>query len=1030
MFYPSTRDCHKKRNKMIKPVTPIKLNRGLYQNFEKTPKDETEKENNTINDFSTEPFKNSYAVNFTGILNKKGAARRDKMRELKFDMTSSAEELLKESTECAKKFRAPEVTEYHVLYTSLRKISDFIDGLNDGTTRYNQESTSFLHEVLEGILTFDLFKNKDLRNDIKPVIDKEADKLEAELKKQSAETKSLKKNPELSDRLLNSIYGIFASSSSDLEDDNEDKEGFLDSHILAGALYPDNNKFRQEVSIPLRNRLKEAVMIDKTPQNERSYIPFYDNKAENIWKNLAVGTNMIVLHDPDVNPEYTINSFNTIFRSSDKGFGRLNKDNTEIVEFNKYASQDLIEEKIRQAEKDKDKNYVFIFDLDKARSNTTTDCSIYGALRIELQEQLRKPPKNVSYVVISEKDNYYSKYKPDDPDNPFKNYGEISVPILNAEQTKKILKTEDTPLLKNVKKTFSGHAIDALVDATSTLPGNYPEKTVEVMEKAASYFIDKKEITASDVQEYIKEAKHVFKTAENDSAINLVFNTGKKLKDMVGSDGTKKEASSIVRGIKDKSIGTKGYIVYAQDSSQGAGRKYMAQVIAGEAKVPYVEINALDFGTEKIDLFGALFGGGNSMTPEASMKKLFELVKSQAETNNSKSAVLFIENFEYFSVGEQVSEFHQKAMSQLLREMDNAKKQGFNIVVMGSMNDPQYIGASTLKSGKFIDEIAIESPANNKEARFDILNYYIKQKKYKIEGKTPEEREAVIRKASEITEGLPYAYMLVFLDKAQNVARERGKRTIGNTEFVESLLQLDCGRASSVKMSTKSKELVTSHECGHALNLQFMYDLLKEQGDERHLPDKVSFITLDPRGNFGGAMYHGKSENDQWSFGKIFSDIICSFGGHSCEKLLYGVDGSWGISGDMEQATERAQLAVQYMGLGPHTGKIHIDNTITGSLDLSPLMREKYDMDIDCFLKNANLASDMIVDVYEPFVREFTEKYKDLVGTGECIIPSETFETELNEWTARQDEEKLSQIKELKQDILRLISDTKRGKVY
>ena len=168
---------------------------------------------------------------------------------------------------------------------------------------------------------------------------------------------------------------------------------------------------------------------------------------------------------------------------------------------------------------------------------------------------------------------------------------------------------------------------------------------------------------------------------------------------------SKKEAKSIVDRIKDKSIGTKGFLIYSQDGSVGAGRKYTAQAIAGESKIPYVEINAVDFGTKDVDLFG----GGN-LSPEASMKKLFGMVKAQAETNPKKAAILYIENFEYFSYGEYLSEYHEKAMSQLIREMNKAQEQGMNIVVMGSMNNPEYIGAATSKSFKFIDQIEVESP--------------------------------------------------------------------------------------------------------------------------------------------------------------------------------------------------------------------------------------------------------------------------------------------------------------------------------
>ena len=70
-----------------------------------------------------------------------------------------------------------------------------------------------------------------------------------------------------------------------------------------------------------------------------------------------------------------------------------------------------------------------------------------------------------------------------------------------------------------------------------------------------------------------------------------VFDTGKKMKDFVGKTATQQEASLIAKQIKSNKMGTKGIIVYSQDGSPGSGRRFTAQAIAGEARVPYIEVN-------------------------------------------------------------------------------------------------------------------------------------------------------------------------------------------------------------------------------------------------------------------------------------------------------------------------------------------------------------------------------------------------------------------------------------------------------
>jgi len=98
-----------------------------------------------------------------------------------------------------------------------------------------------------------------------------------------------------------------------------------------------------------------------------------------------------------------------------------------------------------------------------------------------------------------------------------------------------------------------------------------------------------------------------------------------------------------------------------------------------------------------------------------------------------------------------------------------------------------------------------------------------------------------------------------------------------------------------------------------------------------------------------------------------------------------------------------------------------------GNLDISASMREKIDKDFECFSKNANLASDKIVEAYMPFIKEFADKYKSLVGTGECVISAKQFRQELNEWREKQSAEKKAEFEKLENEIEEIISKTKEG---
>lgn len=952
----------------------------------------------------------SYYVSF-------GAAQKapvNKSAVIMSNLNDPAQELLNNARDIAKKHGHGEIDRLHILRAGLEQINGFIENLNSGDVSYSDESAYDAFMFMEQDMGKDIFKKKEKRDIIQPVIKEEIEFLDKKLAEIPRYKGKINGTLPLSKQYLNDVYSIYIQDNMVETEDGGMSEGdglVHDNTLFSAAMMPNSDVLKREVTLPFRNAMKDAIYIDKRPLDKRPHLKFYDDKAKNIWKNLAIGTNMAILHDKNSYPGHLISSFLHLFEDSADGFGNLGKKNTKILNLNNegFIDNGYTATKMKEFGKDKNTNYIVIMDIMDNELNTLA----VDEFNIDI---FKNAPKNVKFVMVADKDKYYKDSSEEELQGFFDDFGEVSLPLMNLEQAQRAFK--DSPeLMSKIKKNFTKPAVEKCVEAANQLSGNYPEKAQKVMELVSSYYVDKQNIALVDVQNYIKEAKEIFKPVDNDNAVKVVFDTGIKLKDMVGSPATKKEAQSIVDRIKDKTIGTKGFVIYSQDGSVGAGRKYTAQAIAGEAKAPYIEINAVDFGTKDVDLFG----GGN-LSPEASMKKLFSMVKAQAETNPKKSAILFIENFEYFSFGEYLSEYHEKAMSQLIREMNKAQEQGMNIVVTGSMSNPKFIGAATSKSFKFIDQIEVESPYRNPEARNEIINYYIKKKGVILSGDQAEQKK-IKEHIIMLTEQSSYIEILTLLDKAKNVAKERKHKAIDKTDFTEAFLQLTTGRPASMQDSPLRKALVTSHECGHALNGTIMEELAQKQGRPDHAGYSVNFITLDPRGTFGGAVFFSDGKNREYSFEKTFSNLVIDFGGNSCEKHFYGQDGSWGITCDMANATHSATLATALMGQGKHFGKKSID----GMWVISEKDKDDMNKDIDVMLNNSQIISDVITKVYEDFNKEFVKKYSSRVGTGECIVQREEFLEMLNDWRAKQSPEKQHEFELLDNTILEVIAATKRG---
>lgn len=922
-----------------------------------------------------------------------------KLDALMFSTNTPSKKLIKILEEEAKDSGYNKITTMHVIKHELIELDEYIDDLNSGKKDFDEERQPVLGSYLTGTLSTNIMSKPELREKIQPVLKeyiKEADKI---LKKEKPETAEDQDSIPFSQDLTDSVYSLF----------KETKINDLSPYIIGVGALISPDELTEEFEGSFMDALNDAIMENNKLLSERAPFSGYEQKAKNVLKNLALGTNIFITYDPNKdNVEYFLD---TIKKVNDKD----PNSKTEIVELNSYATTDYFTDIVSLLARDKDTEYIVALPpfTTIAREGEPEDIA-QGKFYVpaKMINTIDKQPPNVHYMFYDSKNSYYTLSNI----SSFANFEEASIPALSTAQMINAFK-ENPILMKDIQKNFTKKAIEKTVEASAQMDGVFPDKTQQLMKKIVSYNINKKEINEVDVANYIKEATSLFKKNSDSASFDVVFDTGKKMKDFVGKTATQKEAMIIAKQIKSNKMGTKGIIVYSEDGSPGSGRRFTAKAIAGEARVPYVEMNAMDFGTKEVDLFGE----GN-ISPEASMKKLFSLITAQAEANVHKSAVLFVDNFELFSIGEAVSLYHQKAMAQLLREMDKAQKAGLNILVVGSVSDPGLIGQTAMKSFKFVDKIAVTTPAYSKEERIQVLKYAIKKERIKLSG-SKEEQDKIVDYVAEMSDDFPFIYIQNLVKKAGSVAKERGHKLLDKSDFTEAFLQILTGRPANNKMPDFEKRIVASHECGHATNLEVMNSLAKTKGKNWHIPDKVNFITLDPRGMFGGAVFHGNDINPEYTFEKMFGLIVCSFGGNSAENEFYGINGSIGISSDMENVRHKVETMVKVMGLGAKTGKMSI-----GKADnLSDKMKEMIEDDERVIINNGKIVSDLITEIYSDFNKEFTEKYASRVGTGECIVNGDDFRKALKDWKSRQTPEKQHELELCDNMILKIIDCTKKG---
>ena len=795
----------------------------------------------------------------------------------------------------------------------------------------------------------------------------------------------------------------------------QEKIKILDAYVLLGTAFNVNSFSGVEYTSDFVKNFKALTYYKDSQDVIEQHLKNYDAKAIDVWNKLALGSNLFVTYNDKTEGDRLQASL--VHTIDAKKHGNFNSDNTlPYLIADTIQPKDLIDEiqSIQEAEPDKHK--IFMVNIDSLVQNSTVDEDGEISLPVEIFALPKVVKDNVHFIFFQNKDAYYQAQKDSTVKKLYSDYINYSIPPMHTFEAQKVLATEKQ-LTKDIKTPFTKEARDKAVFYADKIEGTFPDKAVDLMKRISSYYGDsKKRINIKNVDEFASIAKDLFNKDADSSSI--IYDTGKDFSSLYGKETVKKDLEAIVRQIKTGKIGTRGYIMYSQDEEAGSGKRYTAQALAGEAKVPYMEIASADYATVFED------ENGIKNAPAVEMHRIFSEIKKAAEQNENKTAILFINNFEDFAFSGYYHAGYKQAMAQMEKEMSRAEAEKLNILVIGSTEEDYAQLIPTVARG-FNQNISIDSPAFNKASRKEIITNRLKESDIQLEAGDPEEKDRLIQKLVKLTEYMSFVEIKTMIDKAKQITAERGKNKATMGDFIESYLQISTGRTSRPEMPEFNKRATTSHECGHAVNLEIMGDILKEKGQPWHQFRDVNFITLDPRGSFLGAVFEGRKDNTDFPFEALFTSIVCAYGGYSCEKMFFDMDGSSGIGQDLAQATSAAKSGVEYYGFGHNTGKI----SNAAGIKSGKYYENVYN-DMEVILKNAQTVSDLITDTYKGFNEWFTDKYSKLIGTDDCMIDGDDFRATLALWKTSQPESKKEEFEILSEMVMDIIKATKKGKIY
>lgn len=377
---------------------------------------------------------------------------------------------------------------------------------------------------------------------------------------------------------------------------------------------------------------------------------------------------------------------------------------------------------------------------------------------------------------------------------------------------------------------------------------------------------------------------------------------------VAGCDEAKFELVEVIDFLKNKdkyeALGAKIPKGVLLEGSPGTGKTLMARAVAGEAGVPLISAS----GSEFIELF---VGIGASR-----VRKLF------SKANELSPCVIFIDEID--AIGRQRgagiaggNDEREQTLNQVLTNMDGFTASD-GIIVIAATNRADILDNALLRPGRFDRKVRVPLPSF--EGRKQILDVHLKNKKT--------DTNINVDDMASLTTGFSGADLSNMVNEAAILAVRNNASTINNEQLYNAYEKVTIGLTSKEQESDPHiQELVTYHECGHAL----MVLMFKEMFDLKKIT-----INSNTNGAGGYTLFTPKEKFGKYATKRfMLANLIIALGGRAAEMFLYrdiqcdvvseyghifdgihDLDVTTGASNDLIQANKIARDYITRYGFG------------------------------------------------------------------------------------------------------------------
>lgn len=406
-------------------------------------------------------------------------------------------------------------------------------------------------------------------------------------------------------------------------------------------------------------------------------------------------------------------------------------------------------------------------------------------------------------------------------------------------------------------------------------------------------------------------------SAMNDNKKAVPVESKVRFKDVAGIDEEKSQLEEVVMFLKNPNKyrvnGAKIPKGVLLNGAPGTGKTLLAKAIAGEAGVPFFQVNGSSF-EEKFVGVGA-----------SRVRELF------AEAKKVAPSIIFIDEIDSVAQSRYSGKnnYSEQTLNQLLAEMDGFETSD-NVIVIAATNHIDVLDPALIRPGRFDRHVYVPMP--DVLAREKILFVHAENKNFS--------QDVDLAEIARKTVGFSGADLENVMNEAAIYAVHHNEGVITSEAIDESIARVLVGLAKkNSAMTEESKYLTAVHEAGHAIVSAVARPNVKNFG-----------ISIVPRGNAGGYNFFDENTENYMRKKDLENRLKVLYGGRIAEDVILG-DISSGASNDLEQATKIAyQMVMRFaMDEGSLLTKVSGANDLNGHLEnknvekMHAICQEAYD---------------------------------------------------------------------------------------